>query len=55
VALREYGSPPRLCSSCFQQCYAESSLLQSHPAAALNEWLRYPASRQARLFTYAPG
>ena len=54
-ATLEYGLPPVLCTSCFQQCYAESSLLQAQPAAWLDEWLRYPASRQAHLFTYAPG
>lgn len=55
VAAREYGPPPRVCTSCFQQCFAEPSLMQAKPLAMLGEWLRYPASRRAGLTTYAPG
>ncbi len=55
AAVDEYDSPPRVCSSCFQQCFAEPSLMQSRPLAYLGEWLRYSASRRARLPSYAPG
>ena len=50
-----YGQPPRACHSCFQQCYAEPSLMASRPLALLSEWLRFPASRAGHLSTYAPG
>ena len=55
IAYRAYGQPPRNCQSCFQQCYAEPSLMASQPLALLGEWLRYPASRAGNLSTYAPG
>jgi hypothetical protein len=55
IAERDYGPPPRQCASCFQQCYAEPSLMQTQPLALLSEWLRYPASRQGGLASYAPG
>lgn len=54
-ALDEYGDPPMMCSSCFQQCFAEPSLMQSRPLDWLYEWLRYPASRHGNLTTFAPG
>jgi MoaA/NifB/PqqE/SkfB family radical SAM enzyme len=54
-ALDAYGQPPRSCQSCFQQCYAEPSLMQAQPLALMHEWLRYPASRAANLTTYSPG
>jgi len=50
-----YGKPPRVCTSCFQQCYAEPSLMQARPLTFLWENLRYPASRKGNLTTYAPG
>jgi MoaA/NifB/PqqE/SkfB family radical SAM enzyme len=50
-----YGQPPRNCHSCFQQCYAEPSLMQSKPLSLLWEFVRYPASRKGKLTTYAPG
>jgi MoaA/NifB/PqqE/SkfB family radical SAM enzyme len=50
-----YGQPPRNCHSCFQQCYAEPSLMQSKPLTLLWENLRYPTSRKGKLTTYAPG
>jgi len=50
-----YGQPPRNCHSCFQQCYAEPSLMQSKPLTLLWEYIRYPASRNGKLTTYAPG
>jgi len=55
MAYAAYGQPPRSCQSCFQQCYAEPSLMASHPLALLGEWLRYPASRAGNLVTYVPG
>ena len=55
IAYRAYGQPPRNCQSCFQQCYAEPSLMASQPLAYLGEWLRYPASRDGNLSTYVPG
>ena len=54
-AVGAYGQPPLVCSSCFQQCFAEPSLMQGRPVDWLGEWLRYPASRQAGLSTFAPG
>jgi MoaA/NifB/PqqE/SkfB family radical SAM enzyme len=55
IAYQAYGQPPRNCQSCFQQCYAEPSLMASQPLAYLGEWLRYPASRAGNLTTYVPG
>ncbi len=55
IADKAYGQPPRACASCFQQCYAEPSLMASRPLALFGEWLRYPASRAGNLSTYAPG
>jgi MoaA/NifB/PqqE/SkfB family radical SAM enzyme len=55
LAYHTYGQPPRSCHSCFQQCYAEPSLMQAQPIAWLEEWLRHPASRLANLTTYSPG
>jgi hypothetical protein len=31
IALEKYGEAPTSCVSCFQQCYAEPSLMQAHP------------------------
>jgi len=50
-----YGDPPMTCSSCYQQCYVEPSLMQAHPQALLKEWLIYPTSRAAHILTYVPG
>ena len=55
ISLAQYGPPPRVCNSCFQQCYAESSLMQARPFDWLMEWLLYPPSRRAALDRYAPG
>jgi hypothetical protein len=55
IAAREYGQPPRVCSSCFQQCYMEPSLMQAKPHSLLGELLRYRASRSGGLAGYAPG
>jgi MoaA/NifB/PqqE/SkfB family radical SAM enzyme len=54
-AQAEYGAPPLLCASCYQQCFAEPSLMQAHPLDWLGEWLRFPASRSGSLLTFAPG
>ncbi len=55
IAAGEYGPPPRVCSSCFQQCFAEPSLMQARPLSFLYDWLRYRASRRGRLASFAPG
>jgi MoaA/NifB/PqqE/SkfB family radical SAM enzyme len=55
TAVSTHGTPPQHCTSCFQQCFAEPSLMQSRPLAHALEWLRYPASRQAKLYKHAPG
>lgn len=55
LAKRIYGQPPRNCHSCFQQCYAEPSLMQSRPLTLMWENLRYTSSRKGKLTTYAPG
>lgn len=53
AAQKRYGEPPSACQSCFQQCYAEPSLMQSRPLELLAERLFY--SRGLDLTTYAPG
>jgi MoaA/NifB/PqqE/SkfB family radical SAM enzyme len=55
IAVSQYGPPPRVCTSCFQQCFADPSLLQTQPLTLLGEWLFYAASRQGGLASYAPG
>jgi len=55
VAYAAYGQPPRTCHSCFQQCYAEPSLMQSQPFSLIWEQFRYPSSRKGNLITFAPG
>jgi MoaA/NifB/PqqE/SkfB family radical SAM enzyme len=54
IALQAYDTPPETCTSCFQQCFAEPSLLQAHPFALLNE-LRFASSRQGAVWKHAPG
>jgi MoaA/NifB/PqqE/SkfB family radical SAM enzyme len=54
IALNDYGQPPQTCTSCFQQCYAEASLLQAKPLASLRE-LMFAASRRGSVWTHAPG
>jgi MoaA/NifB/PqqE/SkfB family radical SAM enzyme len=58
-AIREavalYGPPPLTCGSCYQQCYAEPSLMQAHPLAFFRELVAFAPSRQASIHTYAPG
>lgn len=46
-----YGPPPETCSSCFQQCYAEPSLMQEKPLEFLLELLFH----HGELLTFAPG
>jgi MoaA/NifB/PqqE/SkfB family radical SAM enzyme len=55
IAQVTYGAAPAACGSCFQQCYAEPSLMQSKPLAFLWERLRYAPSRKINLSTHAPG
>jgi MoaA/NifB/PqqE/SkfB family radical SAM enzyme len=50
TARETYGEAPSSCASCFQQCYAEPSLMQAHPVEFLREMLR-----GANLTTYAAG
>ncbi len=40
IAREKYGDAPTSCTSCFQQCYAEPSLMQAHPFEYLSEKLR---------------
>lgn len=47
AARQRYGLAPSACNSCFQQCYAEPSLMQAQPLAACLE--------NAELATFAPG
>lgn len=49
-AVKMYGSAPTSCVSCFQQCYAEPSLMQAKPFEYLAEKLRGMDPG-----TYAPG
>lgn len=51
----QFGSPPTSCASCFQQCYAEPSLLQARPLTLLSEYARFGPSRRLNLLTFAPG
>jgi MoaA/NifB/PqqE/SkfB family radical SAM enzyme len=55
IAQVAYGTAPAACGSCFQQCYAEPSLMQSKPLTFLWERLRYAPSRGINLSTHAPG
>ena len=54
-AAATYGPPPIMCSSCYQQCYVEPSLMQSQPLALLRELVSFAPSRYASIPTYAPG
>jgi MoaA/NifB/PqqE/SkfB family radical SAM enzyme len=55
IAVNKFGLPPRSCASCFQQCYAEPSLMQAQPLSLLQEILTCNSSRQAKIHTFAPG
>lgn len=50
IATERYGEVPTACVSCFQQCYAEPSLMQAHPFEYLTERLR-----GNDVSVYAPG
>jgi MoaA/NifB/PqqE/SkfB family radical SAM enzyme len=50
IAQKRYGEAPTSCVSCFQQCYAEPSLMQARPLEYLRERIR-----GVDLSTYAPG
>jgi MoaA/NifB/PqqE/SkfB family radical SAM enzyme len=50
IAMERYGDVPTACVSCFQQCYAEPSLMQRHPLEHLLEQLR-----GNDVSAYAPG
>jgi MoaA/NifB/PqqE/SkfB family radical SAM enzyme len=50
IAQKRYGEAPTSCVSCFQQCYAEPSLMQARPLEYLRERFR-----GVDLSTYAPG
>ena len=50
IAKSKYGEAPTSCVSCFQQCYAEPSLMQAHPIEYVKETMR-----GNHLTTYAPG
>jgi MoaA/NifB/PqqE/SkfB family radical SAM enzyme len=54
-AAGQYGPPPLICTSCFQQCFMEPSLMQAQPLELLGEWLINPPSRHGGLGTYTPG
>jgi MoaA/NifB/PqqE/SkfB family radical SAM enzyme len=54
-AARIYGLPPLACGSCYQQCYAEPSLMQAQPLAFLREMVAFSSSRRAGIHNYAPG
>lgn len=55
LAANAYGPPPRICTSCFQQCFAEPSLMQTRPLSLLRELIGYAPSRQGGVWTHAPG
>jgi MoaA/NifB/PqqE/SkfB family radical SAM enzyme len=50
ISKKRYGEAPTSCVSCFQQCYAEPSLMQAHPLEYLSEQIR-----GNDLMTYVPG
>ncbi|MDD2923236.1 MAG: radical SAM protein [Anaerolineales bacterium] len=50
IAQEKYGEAPTSCVSCFQQCYAEPSLMQARPLEYLREKIR-----GVDLSAYAPG
>jgi uncharacterized Fe-S cluster-containing radical SAM superfamily protein len=54
-AVERYGLPPLTCGSCYQQCYAEPSLMQARPLALLRELIAFAPSRRGHIYTYAPG
>lgn len=55
IAESDYGAPPQICTSCFQQCFAEPSLMQARPVQLFQELLFYSPSRRGEVWKYAPG
>ncbi len=55
IAVDKFGPPPQSCASCFQQCYAEPSLMQARPLSLWQELLTFRPSRQGKIHTFAPG
>lgn len=55
LALQRYGRPPQTCTSCFQQCYLEPSLMQTHPLVLARELLTSRHSRHGHVAIFAPG
>lgn len=55
LAAQEFGPPPTACGSCFQQCYAEPSLMQARPQRFLQEVLTSRTARALKIHTFAPG
>jgi MoaA/NifB/PqqE/SkfB family radical SAM enzyme len=51
----QYGAPPISCTSCYQQCYIEPSLMQAQPFVYLSELARFASSRAGSLATHTPG
>lgn len=55
LAVGQFGEPPLVCTSCFQQCYVEPSRMQAKPLSLLWELLRYPTTRRGGLATLTTG
>jgi MoaA/NifB/PqqE/SkfB family radical SAM enzyme len=47
-SVERFGEPPKGCKSCFQQCFAEPSLLIARPERAFGEFLRYLDQAQGK-------
>lgn len=55
TAVQKFDEPPKSCVSCFQQCYAEPSLMQAKPLSLLREIAAFNTSRRLEIHTFAPG
>jgi MoaA/NifB/PqqE/SkfB family radical SAM enzyme len=55
IAEDKFDEPPITCVSCFQQCYAEPSLMQAKPFSLLKEMTTSATSRRLKIHTFAPG
>jgi len=55
IAEGKFDEPPTTCMSCFQQCYAEPSLMQAKPLSLLKEMATSATSRRLKIHTFAPG
>jgi MoaA/NifB/PqqE/SkfB family radical SAM enzyme len=55
IAENKFDEPPITCVSCFQQCYAEPSLMQAKPLSLLKEMTTSATSRRLKIHTFAPG